>query len=477
MRLTQLLSKNQQVQYLVFEYFLHHTQEIALKELAQEIHVSLPTLQKELVSLEEELKAYAPNARLEKNANDDYALILPADFSVKGFLNHYLQQGLDYQLLASIFKQKNISITKMMIEFQISEASIFRRFKAINQVLTEFDIQIKNKKIIGDENQIRFFFFYFFWHSQTLESLKKRLDPSMSQHLIHILEDHFQRKFSVTEYWKLVLWFEIMSRRFDYREEHRKDFSQVFLTEFNEDEMFKQLKNILARYLSRFAYQSFDSEAIYLYLFLLSEGMYLPEENDTHSPLLLTIFETNRKVAKVIIEDNKMVAHLSPLAQQFLYSLHSRVVFYYGGFDEDFPLFQSLLSDCAPEKLDHCMTIVENQLARHLTTTQWRNLDGSYGFLLEKYQQKIERTKHIGVAIEVSLQANSYLDFLQKELGILPTIDIERAVKERPYQLLLVDEFTDIADYQWEAYCIVTQLPTTFEIERIQQALNQSLPQ
>nr|MBP6360142.1 helix-turn-helix domain-containing protein [Enterococcus sp.] len=80
MRLTQLLSKNQQVQYLVFEYFLHHTQEIALKELAQEIHVSLPTLQKELVSLEEELKAYAPNARLEKNANDDYALILPADF-------------------------------------------------------------------------------------------------------------------------------------------------------------------------------------------------------------------------------------------------------------------------------------------------------------------------------------------------------------------------------------------------------------
>lgn len=173
MRLTQLLSKNQQVQYLVFEYFLHHTQEIALKELAQEIHVSLPTLQKELVSLEEELKAYAPNARLEKNANDDYALILPADFSVKGFLNHYLQQGLDYQLLASIFKQKNISITKMMIEFQISEASIFRRFKAINQVLTEFDIQIKNKKIIGDENQIRFFFFYFFWHSQTLESLKK----------------------------------------------------------------------------------------------------------------------------------------------------------------------------------------------------------------------------------------------------------------------------------------------------------------
>lgn len=472
MKITQLLSKNQQVQFTVFEYFLHHSKEIALKELAQAINVSLPTLQKELTSLKLELRAYEPDAYLEKDRNDYYTLHLPTNFSVKGFLNFFLQQALDYQLLYSIFQQKNISITKMMLDFQISEASIFRRFKGINQLLEEFNIQIKNKRIIGDENQIRFFFFHFFWHSQSLEDIQKNLDRSISKHLIQILESHFQRPFSLKEYWKLGLWFEIMSRRFDYREEHTKDFSQGFLAEFYEDETFQQLKNILARYLSRFAYQSFDSEAVYLYLFLLSEGIYVPDKKKIDSPLLLNIFQTNQKVAEVIIEKDGREEHLSELTALFLCTLHSRVVFYQGGFDEDFPAFHALLSDQFPQKLDQCMTIVENQLARHLTNTQWRNLDGSYGFILEIHQQKEVVKQRIGVAVETSLQTNSYIDFLQKELGILPNIEIELAIKERAYQLLLVDEFTDLSAYQWERFCMVTQMPTTFEIQRIQEALS-----
>lgn len=475
MKITQLLSKNQQVQFTVFEYFLHHSKEIPLKELVQEIHVSLPTLQKELASLRLELKAYEPRARLEKDEKDYYSLHLPSNFSVKEFLNYYLQQALDYQLLHSIFQQKNISITKMMLEFQISEASIFRRFKGINQLLEEFNIQIKNKKIIGDENQIRFFFFHFFWHSQSLEDIQKKMDHSMSKHLIQILESYFQRTFSLKEYWKLGLWFEIMSRRFNYREEQTKDFSQEFLAEFDEDETFQQLKNILARYLSRFAYQSFDSEAIYLYFFLLSEGIYVPNKNDVHSPLLAAIFRTNQEVAKVIIEEDKREEALSDLTEAFLYALHSRVVFYQGGFDEDFPAFHELLSDCAPDKLNQCMTLVENQLARHLTNTQWRNLDSSYGLLSEIHHQKEDVKQHIGLAVEETLQTSSYMDFLQKELGVLPTIDIELASKERAYQLLLVDEFTDRGTYQSEHFCMVTQMSTRFEIQRIQDALNQLL--
>lgn len=49
-----------------------------------------------------------------------------------------------------------------MMSLQVSESSIFRRFKAINQLLAEFDVQIKNKNIIGEEKQIRYFFFHFF---------------------------------------------------------------------------------------------------------------------------------------------------------------------------------------------------------------------------------------------------------------------------------------------------------------------------
>lgn len=469
MKITQLLTKNQQVQFTVFEYFLHHSTKIGLKELTQEIHVSLPTLQKELVALQLELQAYDPKASLKKNVKDDYHLRLPPDFSVKGFLNHYLQQGLDYQLIYSIFYQKNISITKMMLDLQISEASIFRRFKAINYLLEEFRIQIKNKKMIGDENQIRFFFFHFFWQSQSLDRIQMKMNPLNSQHLIQILETYFQRNFSREEYWKLVLWFEIMSRRFDYREEQTKEFSGHFFEQLDEDETFQQLKNILARYLSRFAYQSFDNEAVYLYLFLLAEGIYLPVEEKITSSLLLNIFTTNQKIREVILKNQEPVIQ----TEAFLYALHSRVAFYQGGFNEELSEYHRLLSDGNPQKLNQCMTIVENQLARHLTNTQWHSLDRNYGFLLELYQKEEEIKSHIGVALDCTLETKSYLAFLQKELGIFPNIDIEMANQETYYQLLIVDEFTEQKNYLKVATLMTTKMCTPFEIQRIQEALNQ----
>src|SRR5699024_9053051 len=151
MKITQLLTKNQEVQFMVFEYLLYHDVPISLKELEQAIHVSLPTLQKELLSLQVELTSYDQQAKLVRDQNDFYELKLPNHFSVKDFLTNYLQQSLDYQLFLSVFYQKNISITKMIMDLQVSESSIFRRFKAINQLLAEFDVQIKNKNIIGSE--------------------------------------------------------------------------------------------------------------------------------------------------------------------------------------------------------------------------------------------------------------------------------------------------------------------------------------
>ncbi|MHC5267840.1 helix-turn-helix domain-containing protein [Enterococcus sp. LJL98] len=468
MKITQLLTKNQQVQFTIFEYFLHQTTEISLKELAQSTHVSLPTLQKELAALQLELASYEENAALKKNANDAYHMNLPADFSVKGFLTHYLQQGLDYQLLQSIFYQKNISITKMMMDLQISEASIFRRFKGLNQLLKEFRIQIKNKRIVGDENQIRYFFFYFFWQSQSLEMIQKKMNPARSQPLIQILEVHFQRKFSQEEYWKLVLWFEMMTRRFDYREEHSKSLASDYLAQLDDDETFQELKNILARYLSRFAYQSFDNEAVYLYFFLLSEGYYFPLQEETKVPLLRSLHHANQKMIDLLLNDHE----LFPQTEAFLYALHSRVTFYHGDFEVVFPKFHRLLSDVSPERLSQCMTVIENQLTRHLTNTQWRLLDRNYGFLMELYQEEEIHKQRIGIAIGASLQTKGYLDFLQRELGLLANIEIEMAKEEVLYHLLIIDEFTNPAKYQYDATLMTTQMCTRFEMKRIQEQLN-----
>ncbi|MDN6289828.1 MAG: helix-turn-helix domain-containing protein, partial [Tetragenococcus koreensis] len=162
MRLLNLLDKDHKVQVRIFDYFLKKERTIKIKELNDQIDVSYPTLQKSITALTVALREFDIEADLVKKNSDYLQLFLPNHFSVKNFLYTYLKQALDYKLLVSIFQEKVISITKLALENNVSEASIFRRLKVINQLLEEFGIQFKNKKLTGSELQIQLFYFQLF---------------------------------------------------------------------------------------------------------------------------------------------------------------------------------------------------------------------------------------------------------------------------------------------------------------------------
>lgn len=469
MKITQLLTKNQEVQFIVFEYLLYHDVPISLKELEREIHVSLPTLQKELIALQMELTSYDNKAQLLRDEQDFYELKLPNRFSVKDFLTHYLEQSLDYQLFLAVFSHKNISITKMMMSLQVSESSIFRRFKAINQLLAEFDVQIKNKNIIGEEKQIRYFFFHFFWHSHSFTYIQQHFDKSKSQHLIQIIEALFERRFSPREFWKLVVWFNIMEHRFDYHEDQVQDFSADFQQLLEEDLIFQKIKNILARFLSRFAYQSFEDEAIYLYLFLLSEGIYVPLAKE--SSLIKRIHEASQLVQQEILGENRM----SEKGEAFLFVLHCTATFYRGSFEEEMALFRHYaLSDVSTNKLNQCMSIVEERLSRNLTNTQWKTLDFHYGLIYDVFHKQDKKQQRIGIVMEANLESEYYLNHLKRSLQGYENIHVEEAMEGVYYHLLLVSEFADSQPYIWETSITITEKYLPSEIRRVKEILIQN---
>ena len=39
----------------------------------------------------------------------------------------------------------------------VSESTLFRKIKELNKLLAEFELQIKNNKLVGEESQIRYF--------------------------------------------------------------------------------------------------------------------------------------------------------------------------------------------------------------------------------------------------------------------------------------------------------------------------------
>ena len=66
-------------------------------------------------------------------------------------------------------------------ELLISESTLFRKIKELNQVLKEFEISIWQGKLVGEESQIRYFYFQFYWY--LTESKKDKLTNSETTYL------------------------------------------------------------------------------------------------------------------------------------------------------------------------------------------------------------------------------------------------------------------------------------------------------
>ncbi|MFG7388707.1 helix-turn-helix domain-containing protein [Lactococcus lactis] len=95
----------------------------------------------------------------------------------------------------------------------LSESTLFRKIKELNKLLLEFDIQIKNNKLIGEESQIRYFYYLLF------DSLHPKFRPDLLQvtkfqvEFVRQLEETLKVNFSESSKDKLYRWLAITERR------------------------------------------------------------------------------------------------------------------------------------------------------------------------------------------------------------------------------------------------------------------------
>ncbi len=80
----------------------------------------------------------------------------------KKILLFLLQESLKFKMLVYLLEHQQVSIIRLATAFNISESSVFRKIKELNQLLEEFGLQIKNGQLYGEELQIRYFYYELF---------------------------------------------------------------------------------------------------------------------------------------------------------------------------------------------------------------------------------------------------------------------------------------------------------------------------
>ncbi len=101
--------------------------------------------------------------KVEVQRNEYQALlVLDEDVSLEKILLFLLQESLKFKMLVYLLEHQQVSIVRLATAFNISESSVFRKIKELNQLLEEFGLQIKNGQLYGEELQIRYFYYELF---------------------------------------------------------------------------------------------------------------------------------------------------------------------------------------------------------------------------------------------------------------------------------------------------------------------------
>ena len=183
-------------------------------ELVDFFNISLPTLNEYLSFLEQFLKEEQLQESLTMTVLGDTLYLNKAPtFSMKAMIMLFLNKSIKFHMVQQLFHKNKINGGYFQQNYAISSATYYRKIVELNDLLNEFNLCIKRGKLIGEEKQIRFFFFNFFWFIfEEKTDLEKEL-ANQYLGLIEILQEIPRITFDHTEILQIKLWMKISFRR------------------------------------------------------------------------------------------------------------------------------------------------------------------------------------------------------------------------------------------------------------------------
>ncbi|EEV51877.1 conserved hypothetical protein [Enterococcus faecium 1,231,408] len=161
MKIEALLERKEQLQILILRNLVLQGGTASINGLREHVQLSKTSFDQYLEDIE--LIGRMMGKKVEVQRNEYQALlVLDEDVSLEKILLFLLQESLKFKMLVYLLEHQQVSIVRLATAFNISESSVFRKIKELNQLLEEFGLQIKNGQLYGEELQIRYFYYELF---------------------------------------------------------------------------------------------------------------------------------------------------------------------------------------------------------------------------------------------------------------------------------------------------------------------------
>ncbi|WP_317946617.1 helix-turn-helix domain-containing protein [Carnobacterium maltaromaticum] len=194
-----LLEKNYLVTLELIECFYKTSNNNTISYFSAALNIDPRTLNKILFDLDYDLKFGGLSNQLTLTVSErDIQVNFSSDFSLEIIYNFYMKKSICIDLCILIFNDKYTTMDSFSERHYISRTTLYRKIKPLKDQLNKFDLSLNlssKELIIGEEKQIRYFFYILFWEVlSTTEYFSVDYAKSIKK-VIHALTPYYDKHF------------------------------------------------------------------------------------------------------------------------------------------------------------------------------------------------------------------------------------------------------------------------------------------
>lgn len=480
MKIEQLLEKKEQLQVLILRDMVLHGGTVGTNQLRERVNLSKTSFDQYIAEIPMIGMMMGKKVAIKRN-EFQVTLELAEDVSLEKIILFLVQQSLKFNLLVYLLEHHQASIVRLATAFNISESSVFRKIKELNQLLQEFSLQIKNGQLYGEELQVRYFYYVLFqFISESQRPLFLQQTPDKAP-LILGLERALETTFSQESASKIACWLGITRKRLLSEKTTFATLKEKKIL-YQKDRLYQALDPVISLYLSRTAAEISGYEPLMFYSFFVSFAV-LSEEHFYQYDLT-----RSKKLPTAVLDTyirETMLWHYRP--RKLKIKEEKAVGYQLAQIDNEFYFFRGVMMIYEPEHLlqqqKKMLGRSLSQLLERLKETTLTQLPAKQGeeaalsYLMIQYANilmmidfYIAKSVTIGIDIEtLPIYRVAFQQFLLRELKGISGIEIENRRPGKKYDLVITFNQED----PHQNYYYLSEFASSYDIARLKQKIEE----
>lgn len=482
------LEKNEVREITIFKQLVLNSGTLSYGDMLNHLAVSKASLENDLESITSRIDVFDKKVQVDFDGQT-ISLEMSDDISLQDIYGLYLKQSVKMEIIHFLFKHKEFSITKLTQKLAISDSSLFRKIKELNKHLKEFNLKIRNGQLQGEELQIRYFYFQFYYYIEDKSVLINLLSDSQITQAVHSLENFLNVTILPENRQRLVLWLIISKSRITIKNKNYKQLRNR-MKPYLKDPLYHKVHVMVLRYYSRYSIEVDEEESMLHFAFLLAFPILT--EHDFHEYTLIRdrhapIASLDTYIAETIIIHFKFRRLPYMLERDMYYHLthiHTRLYFFRGDieiyeYDEILAREKQLVGKkLAPFARKLLMTSTDKFMSKEGEDNSLLKMELlKYISLLTLISFKMATVIQIGIDLKMDdLYKETLSELLILKMRPINGIRVERYQSNKVYDLILTnDEPINQNYYEGARVYILSEVLSSFDmvnIQRIIQELN-----